>query len=123
MSNRRRPALSLGLSLLAASTLLLSGCGRSDSGGTPATADSAVPAAATATDPAATPPRECQGEPVQYAVGSRYTPELGEKIRGQSGSTVVRVLHPGEVVTMEFRVDRVSITVDEKDVITQVTSG
>jgi hypothetical protein len=60
---------------------------------------------------------------VQYAVGSTFTRELGEKIREQSGSTVVRVLHPGEVVTMEFRSDRVSITVDDKNVIAQVTCG
>ena len=56
-------------------------------------------------------------------VGSPYTPELGEKVRELSGSTVVRVLHPGEVVTMEFRFDRVNITVDDAGAITQVTCG
>jgi hypothetical protein len=117
MTDRLRIARHLGLSLLAVGTLILSACGRSDSGATPSTAGSAPPAAASP------PHKECRGEPVQYAVGSPYTPALGEKLREQSGSTVVRVLHPGEVVTMEFRVDRVSITVDERNAITQVTCG
>jgi hypothetical protein len=79
----------------------------------------------TPTTPAAPadPDKACQGEPVQHVVGSPYTPELGEKVRELSGSTVVRVLHPGEVVTMEFRFDRVNITVDATGVVTQVTCG
>ena len=60
---------------------------------------------------------------MQHVVGSKYTPELGEKVRELSGSMVVRVLHPGEVVTMEFRFDRVNITVDDAGAITQVTCG
>jgi hypothetical protein len=137
MTGRLRIAANLGISLLGAATLLLSACGRTDGGGTPATPEPAPPAtpasppagaasqapdAAAATDPSASQD-QCQGEPAQYAVGSAYTPEVGEKLRELSRSTVVRVLHPGEVVTMEFRSDRLSITVDANDVITQVTCG
>ena len=140
MTGRLRIATSLSISMLAAATLVLSACGRTDGGGTPATPEATPPAtpatpasppadatsqapdAAAATDPSA-PQNQCQGEPAQYAVGSAYTPEVGEKLRGLTHSTVVRVLHPGEVVTMEFRSDRLSITVDANDVITQVTCG
>jgi hypothetical protein len=137
MTHRRRLALASRISLLTAGVLVLSACGRPGSDSTPVTADSAAPPpaattspadtppsdAATAADSSATPQKECQGEPVQYAVGSPYTPELAEKIRELSGSTVVRVLHPGDIVTMEFRLDRVSVTVDDKNVVTQVTCG
>jgi len=111
--------------LLAAPWLLvLCSCSNPTGGSTgsnaPATTKPAAPAAPMA--PAGAE-KACQGEPVQYVVGSQYTPELGDKVRELSGSTVVRVLHPGEVVTMEFRFDRVSITVDATGVITQVTCG
>ena len=111
--------------LLAAPWLLaLCSCsnptGGSTGSNTPATTP---PAAPTAPMAPAGAEKACQGEPVQYVVGSQYTPELGDKVRELSGSTVVRVLHPGEVVTMEFRFDRVSITVDATGVITQVTCG
>ena len=143
VTSRHRLAGNIGFPLLIAATLVLSACGRADNGGPAATGDSAAPPAATSpagnspsppadiasppsdaattADPSASPQKECQGEPVQYAVGTPYAPGLGEKIRDQSGSTVLRVLHPGEVVTMEFRIDRVSVTVDDKNVVTQVT--
>ena len=67
--------------------------------------------------------KQCNADPVQYAVGQQYTPELGEKVKEISGSSVVRTLAPGQVVTMEFRLDRVSIHIDDKGIITRVTCG
>jgi hypothetical protein len=40
-----------------------------------------------------------------------------------SGSSVVRTLRPGQVVTMEYRFDRVSIHLDDKGYVTRVTCG
>ena len=67
--------------------------------------------------------KHCNADPVQYAVGQQYTPELGEKVKELSGSSVVRTLKPGQVVTMEYRFDRVSIHLDDKDIVTRVTCG
>ena len=67
--------------------------------------------------------KECKAENVQYAIGQQYTPELGEKIKELSDSSVVRALRPGQVVTMEYRFDRVSIHLDEQDYVTKVTCG
>jgi len=67
--------------------------------------------------------KECKADAVQYAVGQQYTPELGEKVKQLSGSTVARTLRPGEVVTMEYRFDRVSIHLDDKEIVTRVTCG
>ena len=106
--------------LIAPWLLVLCSCSNSaDSPGASTAAPAATPPAATP----AVPEQACQVEPVQHVVGSKYTPELGEKVRELSGSMVVRVLHPGEVVTMEFRFDRVNITVDDAGAITQVTCG
>ena len=140
MTIRRGLVYGRTAALIAPWLLVLCSCSNSgDSPGASTAAPAAAPPAAappaatppTATPPIATPPiatpaapeQACQIEPVQHVVGSPYTPELGEQVRELSGSTVVRVLHPGEVVTMEFRFDRVNITVDDAGAITQVTCG
>lgn len=65
----------------------------------------------------------CNAEPVQNLVGQVYTPELGEQARVTAGARVERALRPGQIVTMEFRADRLSFTVDEKGRISQVNCG
>jgi Peptidase inhibitor I78 family len=65
----------------------------------------------------------CNAEPVQNLVGQLYTPELGEQARVAAGARVERALRPGQIVTMEFRADRLSFTLDEKGRISQVNCG
>jgi hypothetical protein len=65
----------------------------------------------------------CNAEPVQRLVGEIYTPELGEEARVTAGARVARALRPGQIVTMEFRADRLSFTLDEKGRISSVTCG
>ena len=49
--------------------------------------------------------------------------ELGEQARVTAGARVERALRPGQIVTMEFRSDRLSFTLDEKGRISQVNCG
>ena len=107
-----------------------SGCAAPDANdASPSPPASTAPAEPAAPEASATPAaqertnRECHAEPAQFAVGQPYTPELAEKVRVASGSTVVRALRPGQVVTMEFRFDRVSLHLDDKDTVTMVTCG
>jgi len=65
----------------------------------------------------------CNAEPVQNLVGQVYTPELGEQARVTAGARVERALRPGQIVTMEFRADRLSFTLDEKGRISAVNCG
>ena len=65
----------------------------------------------------------CNAEPVQNLVGQLYTPELGEQARVAAGARVERALRPGQIVTMEFRFDRLSFTLDEKGRISAVNCG
>jgi len=103
--------------------------------GEPAPADSAPaetpPSASTPAAPADVPAADeagaeadgCNAEPVQNLVGEVYTPELGEQARVTAGARVERALRPGQIVTMEFRGDRLSFTLDEKGRISQVNCG
>ena len=103
-----------------------------DAGSTPAETAPGQPATppADTTSPAG-PPIEpgaddvsaCDAEPAQRFVNEMYTPELGEEARTAAGASVARALRPGEVVTMEFRVDRLSLTLDETGRITRVSCG
>ena len=91
----------------------------------------APPSASTPAAPADTPVADeagaeadgCNAEPVQNLVGELYTPELGEQARVTAGARVERALRPGQIVTMEFRADRLSFTLDEKGRISQVNCG
>jgi hypothetical protein len=78
-------------------------------------------------DTAALPPGEapaaCDAEPAQRFVGQAHTTELGEEARVAAGAAVVRALRPGEVVTMEFRADRLNLTLDESGRISRVACG
>jgi Peptidase inhibitor I78 family len=85
--------------------------------------DSAPPAGVAEEPEAGAGPVACDAEAVQRFVGEAYTPELGEQARVASGATIARALRPGEVVTMEFRADRLSLTLDESGRIVRASCG
>ena len=89
----------------------------------PSASTPAAPADAPVADEAGAEAEGCNAEPVQNLVGELYTPELGEQARVTAGARVERALRPGQIVTMEFRADRLSFTLDEKGRISQVNCG
>ena len=132
--NRSHPSIFC----LVACVMALAGCGRSENGETPAASVASAPPGSPAAEaaPAETPAAvadesaaaqgeetACDAEPVKDAIGKPFTPELGEDVRARSGSKVFRALKPGDVVTMEFRFDRVNLALDDKGIVTAVTCG
>ena len=89
----------------------------------PSASTPAAPADAPVADEAGAEADGCNAELVQNLVGELYTPELGEQARVTAGARVERALRPGQIVTMEFRADRLSFTLDEKGRISQVNCG
>jgi hypothetical protein len=65
----------------------------------------------------------CDASAAQSAVGKPATADTIERVRVDSHSRVVRVLHPGQIITMEFSAERVDIRVDGNNVILAVTCG
>jgi len=91
----------------------------------PAVASDAAPAPSN-DQPADTPASAgngCDAAPAQRFVGESYTAELGEEARLAAGAAIVRALRPGEVVTMEYRGDRLTLTLDESGKISAVNCG
>lgn len=53
---------------------------------------------------------ECVSEEAKKLVGLKNLTE--EQIKGKTKSSVVRIVKPGQPVTMDYRSDRVTVTVD-----------
>jgi hypothetical protein len=77
------------------------------------------------TMPATPPPdmAQCNPEAAGWAIGRAPTDDVLERIRVDTGSRTVRVLHEGDVVTMEFLAGRVNVTLNERDAIVGVSCG
>lgn len=74
--------------------------------------------------PASAPPSgPCNAAPAQFAVGRNVSAALQEEARTRAGTKAVRVLKPGQIVTMEFNADRLSLTVDDAGRVTHVSCG
>ena len=65
----------------------------------------------------------CQADAAQSAIDAPATPERVEQIRQQTHSRIVRVLHPGQMVTMEFSGERVDVRVDTQNIVVAVGCG
>jgi hypothetical protein len=65
----------------------------------------------------------CDPAPAQWAIGKAANAEVVARIRADSHAQVVRVIHPGEMVTMDFSDQRVDIRVDAGNRVIRVSCG
>ncbi|MDQ3287157.1 MAG: I78 family peptidase inhibitor [Pseudomonadota bacterium] len=56
-------------------------------------------------------------------VGQTATPEVIQRARTAAGARVVRVIKPGQMVTMEYMEGRLNIDVDDSNVIVNLRCG
>jgi hypothetical protein len=83
----------------------------------------AVPAPADGASDPGTPVAACDATHVAWAVGQVADDALIERARVESGSTSVRVLRPGMVVTNDFNGARLNIRVDNERRVLSVSCG
>lgn len=79
-------------------------------------------------EPAPPPPvvearGECGAAQVQDRVGREFSAALDASIRAESDAAAMRVIRPGEAVTLDYRPDRLNVRLDEGDVITEIDCG
>ena len=86
-------------------------------------ADSAATPPEGGTLEAAPPPLECDATQVQGLVGQVLDEATAEQARSDAGAKTVRVLEPGQMVTMEFDGERLNIEVDDKRTVTALRCG
>ncbi|WP_445673278.1 I78 family peptidase inhibitor [Pseudomonas ceruminis] len=103
-----RTLASLATLLVAA---VLAGCSTGGNSG------AAAPAASAGND------GRCEAGGADFAIGKQGTAELLEQARKASGSQMARILKPHDVVTLEYRSERLNLNVDERGVVTRVNCG
>lgn len=65
----------------------------------------------------------CQASAAEFAVGKQASAQLLEQARKASGSQLARVLSPHDIMTLEYRSERLNLNTDEKGVVTRVNCG
>lgn len=73
--------------------------------------------------PSAASTAQCDAERASWAIGQEASAEVVERIRADTGSTQVRVIKPGQMVTMDYIGTRVNIDVNDRNQITSVRCG
>ena len=65
----------------------------------------------------------CTADAANAYLGQAASAEVVEQARRAARADIARVLHPGEVVTMEYRSGRLNIEVDERGAIVRLRCG
>ena len=65
----------------------------------------------------------CNADGAQFAVGQAASPQLLEQARARSGSQAARILMPDDMVTLEYRSDRLNLNADSTGKVTRVNCG
>jgi uncharacterized protein YceK len=69
------------------------------------------------------PSQGCKAEAVPGMLGKQATAERIERARQQTGAQRVRVLAPGDALSMEHDPQRLNIEIDEAEVIQHIRCG
>lgn len=69
------------------------------------------------------PSGDCGADGLQHIVGAPLTEVLLADIRARLGSKPLRIIRPGEMVTMDFSADRLNIDVDNVGRVQRVRCG
>jgi hypothetical protein len=70
-----------------------------------------------------TPGYRCDAAKAQHLVGRPADNDLGFDAQRLTGAAVVRWMRPGDIVTMEYRADRLNIDLDERHRVRAIRCG
>lgn len=65
----------------------------------------------------------CEATAAEFAVGKKASPELLEQARTRAGAQYARFLKPNDMITLEYRSDRLNLNTDAGLVVTRVNCG
>ncbi len=65
----------------------------------------------------------CDAQPVQNMIGTTLTTDTTEQARKGSNSAKVRILKPGQVMTMEYDPTRINLITDRNNALTALRCG
>lgn len=65
----------------------------------------------------------CNADFAQFTVGKQASADLLEQARAKSGAQVARILKPHDMVTLEYRSDRLNLNADDAGKVVRVNCG
>ncbi|WP_347905296.1 I78 family peptidase inhibitor [Pseudomonas purpurea] len=65
----------------------------------------------------------CEAKAAEFTIGKKASPELLEQARTRSGAQSARFLQPDDMVTLEYRSDRLNLNTDTHLVVVRVNCG
>ena len=69
------------------------------------------------------PVEECDASNAQEFVGERATQELGQILMERTGAQILRWGPPNSAMTMDYRVERLTVSYDQNMVIEMISCG
>lgn len=69
------------------------------------------------------PGAQCDAGPAQRFIGAAFRPQLAQRAKRASRARTIRVIRPGQAVTMDFRGDRLNIETDERNRVRALRCG
>ena len=84
---------------------------------TPAQSEEAVP------EHGSSPGFRCEAGKAQMLVGQAASGELGARALELTGARTIRWIQPGQMVTMDYRTDRLNIELDNRNRVTAIRCG
>ncbi|ALU60232.1 I78 family peptidase inhibitor [Pseudomonas syringae] len=68
-------------------------------------------------------PGRCDAGLAQFAIGKQASIDLLSQVRARSGSQDARILGPDDMVTLEYRSERVNVNTDASGKVTRINCG
>ncbi|PNQ93821.1 hypothetical protein CCU68_04340 [Pseudomonas gingeri NCPPB 3146 = LMG 5327] len=65
----------------------------------------------------------CEAKGAEFTIGKQVSAELLEQARSRSGAQSARILGPDDMVTLEYRSDRLNLNVDSTGKVERVNCG
>ncbi len=65
----------------------------------------------------------CESKAAEFTIGQKASPQLLEQARARAGAQNARILKPNDMITLEYRSDRLNLNADDNLVITRVNCG
>ena len=65
----------------------------------------------------------CEAQAAEFTIGKKASPELLEQARSRAGAQNARFLKPNDMITLEYRSDRLNLNTDNNLVVTRVNCG
>lgn len=68
-------------------------------------------------------PRICNADNASHVTGKRMTTALEQEAKRASGAGIIRVIRPGQMVTKDYRSERLNLQLNDHDTVVRAYCG